>query len=104
MEIVGLAYRVRSGRAQDYARRHATTPSQLDALLREAGVRRFAIYLDGETVFAHMEVESFDAMVQRYNDDPVAAAWREEMEGLIEFPDADPTTDWPTPLRRVWTL
>jgi L-rhamnose mutarotase len=104
MELVGQVYRVKPGLAEEYARRHEVIPQALEELLREAGVRRYAIYLDGETVFTHMEVDDYAAMVERYNDDPVARAWEQEMGGLIEYPKADPQTGWPASLQRVWSL
>lgn len=104
MESVGQFYRVKPGMAEEYARRHAKTPEGLDVLLRDAGISRFAIYMSGEDVFAHIDVDDYAAMVARYNADPVALTWEKEMEGLIEYPDADPDTGWPTPLRLVWEL
>ena len=104
MESIGQVYRVKPGLAQEYARRHATTPEALNAGLREAGIRRYAIYLHGEIVFTHMDVDDYDAMVARYADDPIAAEWEREMAELIEYPDADPRTGWPASLQRVWTL
>ncbi len=104
MESVGHLYRVVPGMAEEYARRHAATPPELDALLREAGVRRYAIYASGEDLFSHMEVEDYPAMVARYDGDPAARAWGREMDGLIENPHRDPGTGWPTALRLVWEL
>jgi L-rhamnose mutarotase len=104
MQSVGQLYRVKPGMAEEYARRHAETPEALNALLRDAGIHRFAIYMSGESVFAHFEVDDYAAMVARYNRDPVALAWEKEMEGLIEYPDLDPDTGWPSPLRLVWEL
>jgi L-rhamnose mutarotase len=104
MERVGHVYRVKPGNAADYARRHATIPTQLDALLRETGVHRYTIYLWGETVFTHMEVDDFQAMVDRYNGNPVAESWEAEMGDLIEYPDADPKTGWPHRLEELWNL
>lgn len=104
MESIGQLYRVKPGMAEEYARRHAETPPELNALLRDAGVRRFAIYLSGENVFAHIDVDDYAAMVARYNDNPAALAWEKEMGELIEYPDTDPDNGWPTPLRLVWEL
>lgn len=104
MESIGQLYRVKPGMAEEYARRHAETPEALNALLRDGGVRRFAIYLSGEDVFAHVDVDDYPALVARYNRDPVALAWEKEMEALIEYPDVDADTGWPTPLRLVWAL
>jgi len=104
MERVGNVWRVRAGKAEEYARRHAEIWPELDALLRGAGVRSYSIYLWGEIVFSHMDVEDYDRLVQAFNGDPVAQRWEREMQELIEYPDADPATGWPERLRTVWSL
>ena len=104
MERVGHVWRVRPGRAEDYDRRHAEIWPELDALLREAGVTSYTIYRWGEIVFSHMEVEDYDALVQRFGSDPVAQRWEEEFSELLVYPDADPDTGWPERLREVWDL
>jgi L-rhamnose mutarotase len=104
MERIGHVYRVKPGKAEEYARRHATIPQKLDALLRETGVRSYTIYLWGETVFTHMEVDDFQAMVDRYNGNPVADSWEAEMADLIEYPEPDPQTGWPHRLKELWNL
>ncbi len=104
MEKIGHVYRVRPGRADEYEERHATIPAELDALLRAAGVRSYTIYLWGDLVFTHMEVDSFERMVERYNGDPIAERWEALMGELIEYPGADPVSGWPETLRMVWDL
>jgi L-rhamnose mutarotase len=104
MEHVGNVWRVRPGKAAEYLERHATVWPEIDALLREAGVRSYAIHLWGETVFSHMEVESYAALVERFNGDPVAQRWEAEMDELLEYPGADPASGWPERLQHVWSL
>lgn len=104
MERVGHVWRVRPGMAEEYRRRHATVWPEIDALLREAGVERYTIYQWGDLVFSHLEVPSFAALVERFNGDPVAQRWEDEMGDVIEYPDADPETGWPERLPEVWSL
>jgi L-rhamnose mutarotase len=104
VERVGHVWRVHPGRGEDYDRRHAEIWPELDALLREAGVKSYTIYRSGEILFSHMEVDDYDALVERFNGDPVAQRWEEEMSELIFYPNADPETGWPERLREVWDL
>ncbi len=104
MENVGHIWRVKPGEADEYVRRHATIWPELERVLRAAGIKRYTIYLRGETVFSHMEVESFDELVERFNGDPIAQRWEAEFSDLIEYPNADPATGWPERVHEVWTL
>lgn len=104
MEHVGNVWRVRPGKAEEYARRHATIWPELDALLREAGVHTYVIYAWGELLVSHMAVEDYDRLVRIFNDHPLAQRWEEEMAELIEYPNADPETGWPERLTEIWSL
>ena len=68
---------------------------------RRAGI---SIYLWGETVFAQLECDDFDALAGALVDDPVSLAWEEQFADILEFPNADPASGWPERLREVWSL
>ena len=82
----------------------ALSGSTLLVWMREAGVERYTIYQWGELVFSHLEVPSYAALVERFNGDPVAQRWEEEMGDVLEYPNADPETGWPERLAEVWSL
>jgi L-rhamnose mutarotase len=103
MERIGHVWRVKPGKTEEYAERHRTIWPELARLLRAGGVTSYTIYLRGELVFSHMEVENFDRLVQRLDRDPVAERWEESFSDLIEYPNAEPS-GWPERLREVWTL
>jgi L-rhamnose mutarotase len=103
MQCIGHVWRVRPGRAAEYAERHRTIWPELEALLRSAGVHRYSIYLWGDRVFSHMEVEDFDELVARLDGDPVARRWEEWFADLLEYPNAE-SPGWPEQLVEVWTL
>lgn len=104
MERVGHVWRIKPGCGGEYAHRHATVWPELEALLREAGVRRYTIYTWGNIVFSHMEVEDYRLLVERFNRDPVAERWEQEFADILEYPSADPETGWPERLVEVWSL
>jgi L-rhamnose mutarotase len=103
-ERVGQVWRVKPGCADEYRRRHRTIWPELESALRRAGVRSYTIYLDGELVFSHLEVESYAALVEQLSTDPVAQRWEAEFTDILEYPDADPETGWPRCAVEVWTL
>jgi L-rhamnose mutarotase len=103
-ERIGHVWHVKPGRGPEYLRRHATIWPELATLLRSAGVRSYTIYLYGELVFSHMEVDDYAAMIERLAADPVAARWEEQFADVLEYPDADPETGWPARAVEVWRL
>jgi L-rhamnose mutarotase len=104
MERHGFVWRVRPGKRSEYLRRHATIWPELAGRLRATGVANFTIYLVGDVVFGHLEVEDFAALAERLQDDPVSVAWEEEMRALLEYPNADAETGWPERATLVWDL
>jgi L-rhamnose mutarotase len=102
-ERVGNVFRVRPGMAEAYRTRHATIWPELEAVLHEAGVTTYVIYLWGEIIFSHMDVDDYAQMVERFNGDPVAQRWEAAMADLIEYPELDPN-GWPIRLSEVWSL
>jgi L-rhamnose mutarotase len=104
VEHVGHVWRIRPGRREEYADRHATVWPELEALLRGAGVNSYVIYAWGEIVFSHMAVEDYERLVELYNGDPIAARWEEAFADLLEYPQADPLSGWPERLQEIWKL
>jgi L-rhamnose mutarotase len=90
--------------ACEYARRHRKIWPELGALLRDSGVREYTIYLDGQTAFSHMEVENYVQLVRRVSASAVAERWERLFADLLEYPHVDPSTGWPPPLLRLWSL
>lgn len=104
MQLVGQIWRVREGKAQEYATRHRTIWPELEQLLRQAGVRRYVIYAWGELLFSHIEVEDYERLVSTFNASATAQRWEREMSGLIEYPNADPQSGWAEQLRQIWSM
>jgi L-rhamnose mutarotase len=104
VEQVGTVWRVRPGHVEEYDRVHAAVWPELEALMREAGAKRFAIYRWGEIVFAHLEVADYASFTARYDAHPVAQRWEAEIAHLLEVPVVDTATGWPERLSQPWSL
>jgi L-rhamnose mutarotase len=104
MAYIGHVWRAKPGKIGEYRRFHAQVWPSLERTLKEAGITTYVIYAFDDILFSHMEVEDYERMVERFNGDPVAQRWEEEVGELIEYPDADPRTGWPRMLDRVWSL
>jgi L-rhamnose mutarotase len=103
-ERIGHLWRVKPGRANEYRERHRSIWPELAALLRSAGVRSYTIYLHGDLVFSHMEVDDYRRMLEKVATDPVATRWEEHFEDILEYPDVDVATGWPVAAVEVWDL
>lgn len=105
MAYVGQVWKAKGGRIDDYREAHREVWPELESLFSECGVNHYVIYAWGEILFSHMDVEDYATMIARFNDSPIGQKWEVEAMGdLVEYPDVDPATGWPTVLEEVWHL
>ena len=103
VERIAFRMRLLPGFADEYRRRHDEIWPELVALLREAGVRDYAIYLDPETnaLFAVLERRrdhGMDALPQH----PVMRRWWAMMADIMEVEaDQAPVTVSLQPMFRM---
>ncbi len=102
MELIALRTRLKPGKEAEYDRVHATIPPELDAALRESGVRQWRIWRDGHDLFHLVEVEDYQAMRHKLRDHPANLPWQARMAELLEVPDSYSGDDRGIPL--VWSL
>ncbi|CAM03206.1 L-rhamnose mutarotase [Saccharopolyspora erythraea NRRL 2338] len=102
MQRIALHTRLEPGREADYERVHAVIPPELDAALREAGVRTWRIWRDGLDLFHVVEVADYRAMRRALRDHPANVAWQERMAELLAVEDDYSGDDTGLPL--VWEL
>ena len=94
---------VHPGQHAEYERRHSPIWPELEAALREHGVRTYAIFLDDQTsdLFAYVEVES-EAQWNAIAQTDVCRRWWKSMKPLMPSnPDDSPVA---TPLREVFRI
>jgi L-rhamnose mutarotase len=103
MERVGFTMRLLPGQEAEYRRRHAAVwPEMLDAL-RAAGVKNYSIFLNGDELFAYLEVDDFDAFRASMAATEVNDRWQAEMALLID-PLTDPQTGFHRRLEEIFHL
>jgi L-rhamnose mutarotase len=95
---------VKPGKQNEYLSRHKMIWPELARLLREAGVRRYTIYLLGELVFSHMVVDDYQTMVRKVAGHPVSARWEEQFKDILAYPGGNAETGWPEQAIEVWDL
>ncbi|NDW04095.1 L-rhamnose mutarotase [Jiella pacifica] len=84
-ERVAFRMRLHPGKAEEYRRRHDEIWPELVELLREAGVRDYAIFLDPEAnaLFATLERRR-DHRMDALPDHPVMRRWWAMMADIME--------------------
>ena len=101
----GFVWRVKPGKAEEYAARHVDIWPALREIMVAHGASEFSIYLWGEIIFATARVRRLRrARRARSSTIPVSLAWEEQFADLLEYPNADPESGWPERLREVWSL
>jgi L-rhamnose mutarotase len=91
------------GQREEYKRRHDALWPELRALLKQAGVRNYSIYLDDKTniLFAYLERPLNHAMGE-LPDDAIMKRWWAFMKDIMQAnPDGSPVSE---PLDEVFHL
>ena len=89
---------VRPGYEDDYKRRHDELWPEMDAALRNAGIRNYHIFRHGLTLFGYFETDDLARTIAILRDDPVNRRWSEHMADIMVV-DIDPRTGFPVPRR-----
>lgn len=82
----GRRTRLRPGRAADYARIHAAIPEAVERALRECGVQRWHIWIDGSTLFHSIDLSNdYDRFLANIAAlGPVDPTWDDIIAQLLE--------------------
>ena len=91
------------GCEEEYQLRHAAIWPELAALLREAGIRDYSIYLERQTLqlFAILEIDD-SSKLDGLKEQPVMRRWWEFMRELMETnADGSPVV---TPLKEMFYM
>jgi L-rhamnose mutarotase len=84
--------RVRPDKIDEYVEAHrAVWPDMLEAL-KDAGIRNYSIFRDGNRVFGYFEADDLGRAAGQLAAQEVCARWQDAMADLLEerVPDAGP--------------
>jgi len=84
--------RVRPDMLDEYVAAHRDVWPELLAALREAGIRNYTIFRNGNEMFGYFESDDLEAAGAYMAAQEVNARWQDAMAGLLEerVPDAGP--------------
>ncbi|MFI6597872.1 L-rhamnose mutarotase [Nonomuraea sp. NPDC050536] len=84
MERLAIHTRLKPGMEDTYDSEHATIPAELEAAMREHGVRSWRIFRDGLDLFHFVEVDDYAVLQEALRDHPADQAWQKQMNRLLD--------------------
>lgn len=103
MQQVGLKMKLFDGKTEEYKRRHDELWPEMKALLKEAGVSDYSIFLDEETniLFASLKISN-PALLDTLPNHPSVKRWWAYMADIMETNDDNSPKS--SPLKEVFYL
>ncbi|TDW67269.1 L-rhamnose mutarotase [Novosphingobium sp. PhB55] len=97
--IHAFRMQLKPGTVEEYRRRHDAIWPELSALLTDAGIRDYSIFLDEDSLslFAVLRVTP-DNSRETLPDHPVMRRWWDYMAPLMEVEPGNRPVEWPLPL------
>ena len=101
MERVAWKGRIKPGCKEEYIRRHDAIWPEMSALLKEAGIRNYTIFANGNELFGYYECEKGLSFAQAGS--AVVDRWNEYMQDVLEL-EMDPETGAQPALEAVFRM
>lgn len=73
------------GKIEEYKYRHANIWPEMTAMLNEAGVHNYTIWLSGNEIFGYYECEDADYASKVQAESEVSKRWEESMQGIMQI-------------------
>lgn len=92
---------VRPDKIDQYVEAHANVWPEMLQALRDAGIRNYSIFRNGNQVFGYFESEDLAASAEYLDSQEVSTRWQDAMADLLQerVPDAGPP-----PLQEIFRL
>ncbi|MBQ2713181.1 MAG: L-rhamnose mutarotase [Clostridia bacterium] len=104
MERYAWTAKILPGKQEEYIRRHNEIWPELVALLKEAGICNYTIYLSGNTLFGYYECEKGVAYAAKAQaESPIVDRWNAYMKDVMQM-EMDPETGAQPRLTEVFRL
>ena len=103
MQRVAFKMKLFKGKEEEYKKRHDEIWSELKDLLKQAGVKDYSIFLDGETnsLFGYLIIDGVNKLDELANK-PVMQKWWAYMKDIMETNNDDSPVV--VPLKEVFCL
>ena len=78
---------LKKGQKEEYIRRHNEIWEELVAVLKEAGIQNYSIWLVGEELFGYYEcAKGIDYSSKIQANSPIVKKWNEYMKEVMDMP------------------
>ena len=78
---------LKEGKKEEYIRRHNEIWEELVAVLKEAGIQNYSIWLVGNELFGYYEcTKGIDYSSKTQANSPIVKKWNEYMKEVIDMP------------------
>lgn len=97
--IHAFRMQLKPGSVEEYRRRHDAIWPELSALLTEAGIRDYSIFLDEDSLSLFAVLRAMpDSTRETLPNHPVMRRWWDYMAPLMEVEPGNRPLEWPLPL------
>ena len=104
MERVAWKGKIKPGQKAEYIRRHDEIWPEMVRALKDAGIRNYTIFSNGNELFGYYECEKGRAFAQQAQaGSPVVHRWNAYMKDVLEL-EMDPETGAQPALETVFRL
>ncbi len=93
--------RILAGQADEYKRRHDEIWPEMTAVLNEAGIHNYSIWLSGLDLFGYYECADITHAAAVQGTSPVVGRWNDYMRDILVI-DIDPDTGTVPPLQLMF--
>lgn len=89
------------GRLEEWKYRHDYMWPEMVQALKDAGIRNYTIWTDGEELFGYYECDDIEFTTRSQAENPVVDAWNIHVKDVITM-EMDPETGAQPPLKQVF--
>ncbi|MDL4840159.1 L-rhamnose mutarotase [Aquibacillus rhizosphaerae] len=73
----------KKGSEEEYKKRHEAVHPELLKALKEVGISNYSIFMDGNQLYAYMEVDNFHEAMERMESNPANIKWQTYMSDIL---------------------
>jgi L-rhamnose mutarotase len=71
------------GRVEEYSQKHSTIWPEMVAMIKEAGIRNYSIFVNGLAVVGYYECDNLQETLHHQQVAAITAEWAKHMEGCF---------------------
>lgn len=95
MERVGIFFRLKPDRKEEYIKRHDQIWPEVTAAIKDAGIRNFSIWNEGDLLFSYYEVKDAARAEEFLSKSEIYQKWRDCMEEYVYIDSVTAQKEWP---------